>query len=373
MRKILSIIGIIAVAAVIGYILFVTLEQQPNGTAQTQQTTEGGFLPADNASSSVATTATPVLISEQPVVTFWADKGDGTLYTVGKDNAIYAIALGQTATPEKIYDLTGDPASLTPSPEGSSIILQEHGTTGDIFSIINPTIGSRAFLPLGTIAATWSQTGKEILYLRTESLGQRTPAGLYQFTVATKRSTFVGPLDLLDVSLRWINADQLLASQNASADNSGRTFVYDLKHKTLTEQLLSGKGLMLHFNVLGDQAITASFENRPDLNIFSKNKLVHVYGLETFPDKCVVSGTALLCGVPQEDLTSKAWSLPDDYEQGKLRTNDIIEIMNLTGQSRKTEYVPRAPIDVYEPLLIDSTFYFINRYDNKLYSIELGK
>ncbi len=366
-KKILIVIGILILAGAGGYFAFQKIAA-PTTTGTGNPSTS--FLPESDQQTSQSSTSQLATLSDIPVLDFWIDRGDKTIYFISTDNSIYALPAGQTTSPEKMHDLSSDPLLLTPSAEGSAALIQTKGLTDNLFSVINPSMGSQIFLPLGTGAATWGTTNKEVIYLSDKKFNSRTPAGLYRFTLATKRSTFIGPLDITDVTLNLISADELVVQQKSSAGVSSEMFVYNLKKKTLMQYGASGTGLSVRWAPSGAKAIINSFAPNSNLSYLSQGKTITL-SAQTMPEKCTFFTTSLLCGVPKTPLNNSNWALPDDYYLGKLLTDDTLFQINPETNLTTSIYAPVESIDMFKPLYDAGTLYFINRHDNKLYSLAL--
>jgi hypothetical protein len=78
--------------------------------------------------------------------------------------------------------------------------------------------------------------------------------------------------------------------------------------------------------------------------------------------------TEALCGVP-DNISSQ---LPDSYLKKAHFTVDTLYSFKLDGKEKRiwssSSYGPG--LDIIKPQKIGTALYFINRYDNKLYSLD---
>ena len=90
----------------------------------------------------------------------------------------------------------------------------------------------------------------------------------------------------------------------------------------------------------------------------------------TLPEKCLVSEPQIYCAIPKS-IPAKT-VLPDDYLKKALYFSDLFYQIDITQNSSLEIFEPTdLVIDAINLKLIDGKLLFINRYDNKLYSLEL--
>ena len=64
--------------------------------------------------------------------------------------------------------------------------------------------------------------------------------------------------------------------------------------------------------------------------------------------------------------------LPDDYNQMSLFTSDDIYRINLQSGAIDTTFKdPTQNMDISDVKLFNQTLFFVNRYDQKLYGVQL--
>jgi hypothetical protein len=370
MKRLSLILALIVIAALLGGAYFF-FTKTPSVPAVAENSTDAtGFLPAAEEEKPVLPAGLRIL-SETRVVDFWLDEGDRTIYAIGSDNALYSIATEQIGAAEKIYDFDEGLTDIIPSPLGDVVLQETRTDTGTSFAIISPALQSKIFLPANTVTAAWSPSGKEVAFVRGTAENSRTPAGLYRFVIATKKSSFIGALPLLDINMRWSTTDKIVLIEKTAAKITGRMFTYNLRNKTLTTEQLAGTGLRLRWGSNG-AAMAAVFGTHPTMFYLSPaNKLSEIADAVTLPDKCAVGSAMLYCGLPNQALKKSGWLLPDDYDQGSIKTTDtLIKIDPVTNSiASSTQISIRA--DIYHPHVLGQVLYFVNRHDGKLYALDL--
>ena len=91
----------------------------------------------------------------------------------------------------------------------------------------------------------------------------------------------------------------------------------------------------------------------------------------TLPEKCTIGDTNLYCAAPV-NITDKIL-LPDDYLKKKFYSDDVIYEYALDKKSIRTIFrlSQDSAIDAINLKIIGDKLFFINRYDNYVYSIDL--
>src|SRR5207253_648348 len=78
---------------------------------------------------------------------------------------------------------------------------------------------------------------------------------------------------------------------------------------------------------------------------------------------------ALYCGVPRDQDTLAYYLLPDAYEQGSVMTvDDIYRVDVTTGHIDPVLKGSPQAFDVTNVRAVGAKLFFMNRYDQKLYS-----
>ena len=268
-------------------------------------------------------------------------------------------------------------------------------------SIFDVTSKTWRPLPANIQSPSWSPINYQIAYL-----GERNGSGMI-FTLDTSK-TNATPQELLkiniqDVRLRWIGQNQIILSDRGSAFARGSVWSLHIKNKTLTPLLIDNSGLDSIWESEYGLAFSANQNLRGgSLNLMdTAGNLLHEMSFLTLPVKCVfdvetvitpikttaststkktasqaTSTTAinktLYCAVPKNAESLQEAALPDSYFRKEFFTEDEFYGVNISDG--KIEAVPKEknlPIDAVNLKVFNKTLFFVNRIDNKLYSISL--
>lgn len=360
-RRILLILIILAILA-IGMALLFQFRKQPAPLN----------LPTDQPSGSQPVTLLPpttiaeeappgiTLVSDIEASGYWIDIGDRTTYAVTDTGAIYAAAApgGEAQILQAPID---ELLEVLPSPRSPQALIVGIGRNGSrVFTIIDPLLAKSTLLPLDTAVAAWSPDGKEIALIRSGSL--------YRYTVAAAKSKLISPLPLLDIRLAWPSNDALVITTPPSNAVPGSAWLFDLKKLTLVVIREDMPDLDLRFypgnqnglRIGGGSALTV---------ISPLVKDVGPLGVPSLPEKCVASGVAFYCAVPQNTIIDTEFA--ENYRQSAVQTNDALMIIT-PGSAPQIIYEPATPaVDAYNLTKVGNMLYFLNRYDNRLYSFTL--
>ena len=133
-------------------------------------------------------------------------------------------------------------------------------------------------------------------------------------------------------------------------------------------------GLMIKW--ADDGSVGLKFQRRDNENslvLMDKNGRVLNIPLfdTTLPVKCAVDSEKIYCGVPREILPGTI--LPDDYLKRKIYLNDDILAWDIALNTVERLFDGNNIIIDVDNLSKESgKIFFINRYDRKLYSIDIG-
>jgi hypothetical protein len=110
------------------------------------------------------------------------------------------------------------------------------------------------------------------------------------------------------------------------------------------------------------------FTSKGGISLINKSGIYSLEGNITLPNKCLLSSSRTYCGVPTRELTL----LPDSYLQKSSYSVDSIYSFGTQGEAKLIWDGPAlgAEVDITELKKVGDVFYFINRYNNRLYSIE---
>ena len=162
-------------------------------------------------------------------------------------------------------------------------------------------------------------------------------------------------------------------SKPSSSINSD---IWEINLKTKALKIFaSDKGLMVNFAKDNSIGLKFSVNERREGTlrlIGNSGAIMANLNFLTLSDKCSVNLSKIYCAVPQSYNMIKEPVLPDDYLKRAVYSNDFIYELDL----EKNELLPvfeenKQPIDAMNLELIGDKLFFINRYDNRLYRLEL--
>ena len=249
-------------------------------------------------------------------------------------------------------------------------------------------------LPQGMHSPQWSPSDYRIAFLASVSTGTETLA------VIDMGSAKHSPVSLLslyvnDLSLQWIKNNQFVLVDRPSSHVPGSAMLFDSQKQSVTilasaipglEGLWGLEGLLFWKNNSGGNSL--------ELDDLAGNT-IQALNFETLPTKCgfgeatasaaastnatstasAATSTpylALYCGVPRDQATFAAATLPDDYNQMALFTSDDIYRLNTqTGAFDLVWNDASQNVDVSDVHSSGNLLFFINRYNNELYTLTI--
>lgn len=311
------------------------------------------------------TTDVLTAVADLEVFDYWIDVSDRSVYAVTADGIMYRIPAG--GAPEKLFSAGSKNVSdIKPAPRGASVLIEGGGAQNPFFSVLNAAERSNKFLPLGATSAAWSPDGKEIAFLKNQTLNI--------FTVASGKSRLLSGLNMTDVLLEWKKPKEIYIGSRPAAGILGRWWTYSLDKKTLrplTEEL---PGLTVRWSNDGQYAL--EFSNQADsqgnnLTLLKNNAPSIGLRVISLPEKCAQTAALIYCG---ELSGADAKLLPDAYYQHQFGGDNIARIDTADFASKKIIFFgenAKQTLDVYHPTVVGPFLYFLNRSDNKIYSLVL--
>ncbi|MFA6407564.1 MAG: hypothetical protein WCV80_02560 [Candidatus Paceibacterota bacterium] len=384
--KILSIIGITVLVGIIVYFIWNSLTgptpQIPSGEVELPL---GTPLPESGGVATTTTPETPISgeqkalqaqkFSKNPAFDFWIEKGTKEIYYLGLDGKIFSAKEGPDLD---ISSQTVDALnSIESSIKGEKVLVSfgnplalQWGIFDSIDTVWRP-------LPADILSATWGGNERELIAtIKTKDGISLASLDLTKTPFTYK--TLVKDFRFNDVTLSMKTPDILLFWEKPSLGYAGRA--WQVNTKTLLVTLLSSpqNGFSLAWS--SDKTVGFRFIPPTSFSLITPNfsTLAPVF-FSTFPGKCEGSATSTVyCFVPQiTSLPTLDVRLPDDYLQNKFFTVDDLYAVDMKEEvadkiiEGNTNALPA--LDAEHPQLIDSTLYFINKYNRYIYKIEFPK
>jgi len=389
-RLILILIILLALAGVGAFLYNNRKLPAPTSIPEVIQDTQTAVKPLP-VSEPVAVKPLPInepIIESEPVglrvaapisiVDYWLDPADRTIYLAGQNGIVYSL-LSDGGAPTDIFRVPVASESSISGYTGSGVspeALVEYRNEAGLktFAVINPALDKSRFLPAGTISASWSPNGLEVAYVQ-EKIGLAN--SLFILTLSSNKSRKLTDLPLLDPILDWVTNNEIAISSRSADSITGSGWMYSIKNKVLTKVGDSSSGLTLKWRQDGLVGLRYTNPQSAQLEIINNvGKSLGKWASPTIPEKCLIDYVGVICATPSEKVSTSR--LRDSYLQHDLYTRDrivgVLTTGNLPASSSKT-FFPiekgESLIDAYRLEKNGGLLYFINRYDNKLYSLPL--
>lgn len=308
-----------------------------------------------------------VQLSPRSIFDYWIREG-GEIHYIAPTGQIYKLDdQGNEAelTSQTIPDLD----SVRASPDGAAIVVSFGAGSNKTFSLFRVTDAAWQPLPEGVTAVTWDPEGPRLAYLRDAG----SVSILNLLNLANNRTTEIIRLAQKDLGLDWSAPDEIYLTQRPSFRFAGSLWAFNLRTKTLRTIIREESGLMVRWSANGQLGLKSTNSGRDiRLSLVNNNNqpLRPVRLPPTLPLKCVFEEELVYCAVPA-GIPSAAF-LPDDYLKNKIYFNDAFYSWDTaTGTVQVIPVNHQAPLDAERLTKYEQRIFFINRYDRKLYSLEI--
>ncbi|MFA6365028.1 MAG: hypothetical protein WCW78_01370 [Candidatus Paceibacterota bacterium] len=385
--KILVIVGITILVGIIVYFIWnsLTSDSIPQTPPRGTELPLGTPLPEVGGGVTTSTSETPTLgeqktlqaqkFSKNPAFDFWIERDTKEIYYLGLDGKIFSAKEGPDLD---ISNQTVEALnSIESSSKGEKILASFGNPLAPQWGIFDSIDKVWRPLPADILIATWGANERELI-ATTKTKDEISLATIDLTKTPFAYKILIKDFRFNDVVFSMKAPDILLFWEKPSLGYAGR--VWQLNLKTLGITLLSSPQNGFSLSWSSDKTIGFRFVPPASFSLVSPNLsgLTPVF-FSTFPKKCEGSATSTVyCFVPQfASLPTLNINLPDDYLQKKFFSVDdlyTIDMKNETTEKTLEGNTSALPsIDAEHPQLIDSTLYFINRYDRYIYKIDLPK
>ena len=173
------------------------------------------------------------------------------------------------------------------------------------------------------------------------------------------------------MGLELLSSQNLVIGENPSADYPGRVWNLNLKDLSLSQMFSQENGLIVKLST--DKKVMFIFSPTNGFRMLNAANLGLVIPIpfSTLPSKCSPDSTIIYCFVP-ENFPENA-VMPDDYFQKKIRTSDILYKIDVPNDEVSRVSIPgnAGSIDAKNPVVNAGNLYFVNLFDNSLYSLTI--
>lgn len=367
MRKFLIVAALILGAAALGlavyfgYVYFFGGPRQPS--------------PVGGPGGTIQVAPELKVVSEQPVFDYWLNKIDSAIYYADPGGEIYKIdpdsGENQSAGSRAVNILS----AIKPSPDGSLILVEFGYPQNPTFAIHNLSTKSWQALPAGTTAAAWDpRSNNRLAYLRDNGAASR----LNFLTLSDQKSREVLRLSQKDLELDWILPDVIYFKERPTNQYAGSLWAYDLNARTFRTIIREEPGLDVKW------APSGSFGIKHSGNILSKidanNRALADFDVLTLASKCAIFENDIYCAAPS-DQTGITRNFADDYLKKTVKSSENIYYVSAAGTAGLPRLISVGLLNpLIQPGLIEADhleiqggrrLLFINRYDSRLYSLDL--
>ena len=411
MKNILSILTIVLAVTILVFGGYYFRGKQESQTVSNQGV---GLLPSAQDSENqnagtqtqdaVMTSSKLNKISESPVLDYFVDAGSN-VFAIQPDGKVLRISGGKTeilsSTP--VAGLT----SASFSYDGKRIMaFAGASSSGSKINIFDAVKKSWSLLPNIAQSPVWSPSGYQIAFL--------SPAGKASAVYLVDADNLrLKPVEILRISaedlvISWPNASTMFLSDRPNSAWNSSLWSLNIPKKTLSSVISDRPGLETAWS-FSSPAVGLAFSSGTNgqggkLKLVSQEgKQLQEFKFLTFPSKCVFynkpvapvpavsSSTAsssskkaspqpqkyaltVVCAVPRDRQTLDNSRLPDAYLQKAVFTSDnFFEINISTGEIKSIFGDLDKNFDADDIKVFNGAVFFINRYDKKVYSIDLPK
>lgn len=396
MKKILIIAIIVIAAAGILYLGYLFSSRQ---TPSVNSPASGGNIPGASFGGNVAAgggtlpqaSFSPLAIAaDMPTFDYFVDAGKN-ITIIQPDGGIVKVTGGQTLSSSTITNLVR--ASF--SADGKKIFAAFGDSSASQASVFDIEKASWQPLPAGAQNFAWAPSGSALAYFSAGTLS----------TIDIKAKN-PKPKSLIrlrdeDATLEWPAPDTIFIKDKASAHWQSSLWAFSIKTATLSPMIEDRLGLDTMWSegspTLGIALLGNQNGEGGSLSLVDRNgKTLHNFNFLTLPSKCAfaalpspapeapssiasspaapVSGPQLLvCAVPRDRRPLDLNPLPDAYQKKSLFTSDDFYSINTADGTVKTLFNDTTKnFDASNLKIFGQALYFVNRYDQKLYSLPIG-
>lgn len=334
-----------------------------------------GTLPGNK--EGVASTSTPPeagvafpiprVISDHAAFNYWLAPEAGEVYYLTPEGYVYVVKEGP--------DLEIARQTITalnhaePSSDGRRLLVSFGNPLSPQWAIFDTIDSVWRPLPPQIANAGWGRNSHELI--ASVKNGSDLNFSLVDITKTPFSYTLIlRDLRIEDVILSTLESGDFLLAERSSANFVGRVWRVSSSTKSFGLALAPATGRVTKVErgegvtyiastesfVIADRELGNSF--RPFFN-------------NTLPEKCAASASTTYCFVPQ-NLPLKT-KLPDNYYMHALYSADsLYSIAHGTGEIAPI-FMGDATFDASHVRADKDAVYFIDRYTNKLYELEIGK
>lgn len=323
------------------------------------------------------------LVADIPTATYFVDT-QNNVTVVSPDGTISRISRGQKTTlnTNKIQNLM----SASFSPDGTKILAIFGTRLNPQASIFDVALKSWQPLVESFASASWSPASKQLAYVAVVD-------GISSLKIIDTSGTATKSQELLrlhaeDLVIDWVAPQDIFVTGRSSAVAPVSAFFYNIVTRTITPTLEDQFGVVARWDRSGIGLLLGSGSSgrTGNLRVIGKNgATLKNFTLLTIPSKCaflapptgtstqtVPDPTYLVCGVPRDVKILTSSVIPDDYLQKEIYTSDdFYKIDVASGNIDDVLAGIEKQFDADDLRTFNNRVFFVNRYDQKLYTVSL--
>lgn len=316
--------------------------------------------------AAIATTAPIKLESQNTTFSYFLNSKTNAIYLVGKDGQIFKT-LGDGQPTEIVNKQTlPNLNSVAASTDGTKLVATFNYPNAPVVAVYDTSTNTWERLPENTFAAAFDLSSAKLAYLKTANAGGE----LNILDLTSKKATKVINLTVVDGNLTWQTKDELILSQKPTQELTQESWLINIPKKTISKLTSSVESIMsLYGNATYGLKLALANDKKVKLFLTTPNGLeLAILPFVTLPSKCALTEKYLYCAVPKDYPVGI--KLPDDYLKYKFYSLDSIVKLNLDTLYPTTLLdTLDAKIDAEQLKVSGEKLLFVNRYDEKIYSM----
>ncbi|MBN2197761.1 hypothetical protein JW698_00980 [Candidatus Wolfebacteria bacterium] len=262
--------------------------------------------------------------------------------------------------------------SIKASADGKRMIIKSGDLSYPNFVIFN--VEERIFevLPENITSVDFSPDAESVAYLKIN--GEKSDLIIKNLINTKQKDINIISIYQKDFNLDWISSSKIVLSPKFSAFNLSSNWIVDISKKTINLWGEEAYGLITKWAQNGEIGLRFSSRlkgREAFLNLINIDGQIRAnISFLTLPQKCFIADPKIYCAIPNS-IPSKT-VLPDDYFKKAFYSIDSFYQIDVNENSLLEIFTETDPaIDAINLNLVGDKLYFINRYDNGIYSLEL--
>lgn len=317
-------------------------------------------------------TGVPVLLSdeEREVFDFWINPSTEEVSYITLSGNIYGAREG--SDPEISTQGVSALNFIKQSPSGDFILTafgDPKNPEWGIFDVIDEVWRP---LPSSIDQATWDNENNLVVVRETSNQRMLEVVELQNGSVSEQsfgNDVIFNDFKIRDIKMNVVEGNRLMIHEKPASFYEGKLWEINLNESTITNLIEEESGLSINWS----ESLAFKFNSPDNFFILDHNieNALPVF-FTTLPSKCGQGGDTVVCGVPQNRISTQN-SLPESYLQKEFFTID--DLYRIDPDSLETNEIFRSGtediriMDIKNPRVSNGNVYFLNRYNKGLYRV----